>query len=104
MNEVLFEFRADDQEIRKALDEAFGSEREVIEVDRFEGAIELMQIIVPVTAATMTALSTILVTYFKARAQERSHRKVIYDGRTLRTEGLSAEDVIKIVSATKGKK
>ena len=96
MSEILFEFRSDDAEVREALEQAFAGQLETLEIDRFEGAMELMQIVVPITSATIGALTTILVSYFKTRADERTHRSVQIPNRKLRIEGYSAEDVEKI--------
>jgi hypothetical protein len=99
MGAVLLEFPRDDVELETDLRKAFGAHLETVEIERFEGAMDLVQVIVPVATSTLTALTTIVVTYFNSRAKERLGRKVTLNGRTIHFDGLSAEDVAKLLSA-----
>lgn len=99
MSALLFEFRRDDAELETALRQAFGDRLEEVEVDRFEGAVGLIQLIVPVTGLVLPALVKILMTYFETRSKERLGRKVTLNGRVMRFEGLSADDIAKLIAA-----
>ena len=99
MSGVLVEFRRDDIELERALREALGDELEFIEIDRFEGVVDLLQVIIPLTTATIGGLAPILVSYFNTRAKERLGRKVTINKRGTHFEGLSAEEIAKLLAA-----
>jgi hypothetical protein len=98
MSGLLLEFRRDDAEIEPALLDALGPEAEFIEIDRFEGAVDLVQVAVPLATATIGALAPILIAYFNTRAKERLGRKVTIGPRQLHFEGLSADEIVKVLS------
>ncbi len=68
---------------------------EIVEIDRFEGLPEVIQVVVPVTAS----LVPVLVAYFKDKTARAKARILVKDGRKLRLPGYSAREVAAILKS-----
>jgi hypothetical protein len=93
MNTVVIQAPAEDVKFFDRLKEQ-GAEVEVVEVDRFEGLAEIVQVVVTLTAA----VTPLLIAYFKEQTATAKHRSLVKNGKKIRLNGYSAEEVNKILN------
>ena len=92
MNTVLIQAPAEDAKFFDRLKDQ-GAEVQFFEVDRFEGLSEIVQVVVTLTAA----VTPLLVAYFKEQTANAKNRMVIIDGKKIRLNGYSANEVEKLL-------
>jgi hypothetical protein len=92
VNTVLIQAPAEDAKFFDRLKDQ-GAEVQFFEVDRFEGLSEIVQVVVTLTAA----VTPLLVAYFKEQTANAKNRMVIIDGKKIRLNGYSANEVEKLL-------
>ena len=93
---LIVEFSEHDEELKAALQEAFGSEAEFLEVRNFDsGTASLIQAIIPV----VPALVPVLVAYFsRPKSPPPAKRVVVTKDGALSLDGYSSGEVEQIVA------
>ena len=96
MSEIVIQALKEDREFFERL-RSKADNVEIIEMDRFEGLSEVIQVVVSITAT----ITPIIVAYFKEQTQRAKNRVLIKDGRKLRLQGYSADEIERLLSNDK---
>jgi hypothetical protein len=94
MEGIIFQAPAEDQAFFDSL-KAHADSIETVKLDRFEGLVAIVQIVVTVMSSAGIA---ILVAYLREKTQAAKARILIKDGRKIRLQGYTAEEAERILA------
>src|SRR5205809_7141646 len=93
MATLLIQAPAEDRKYFEEFKEKNNVDVEFVDVDRFDALQDIIQVIIPFTAA----LTPILVAYFTEKSVRAKSRKLIKDGKKVVMDGYGAEEVTEIL-------